>query len=53
MIARMLEIRPFAGALGAEIGGVRLARLDDEPAWKEIHAAFAALLGAGISRPGS
>ena len=40
MIARMLEIRPLAGALGAEIGGVRLARLDDEAAWKEIHAAF-------------
>ena len=40
MIARMLEIRPLAGALGAEIGGVRLARLDGEAAWKEIHAAF-------------
>ena len=36
----MLEIRPLAGALGAEVGGVRLARLDDEAAWQEIHAAF-------------
>ena len=36
----MLEIKPLAGALGAEIGGVSLARLDDDAAWKEIHAAF-------------
>jgi taurine dioxygenase len=36
----MLDIKPLAGALGAEIGGVRLARLDDEATWKEIHAAF-------------
>jgi alpha-ketoglutarate-dependent taurine dioxygenase len=36
----MLEVKPLAGALGAEIGGVRLARLDDEATWKEIHAAF-------------
>lgn len=36
----MLEIKPLAGALGAEIGGVSLARLDDDASWKEIHAAF-------------
>ena len=36
----MLEIKPLAGALGAEIGGVSLARLEDEAAWQEIHAAF-------------
>ena len=36
----MLEISPLAGALGAEIRGVKLARLEDEATWKEIHAAF-------------
>jgi taurine dioxygenase len=36
----MLEIKPLAGALGAEVGGVKLARLDDETTWKEIHDAF-------------
>ena len=35
-----MKVTPLAGALGVEIGGVRLARLDDEAAWKAIHAAF-------------
>jgi taurine dioxygenase len=36
---RRIEVKPIAGALGAEIGGVDLARLDDET-FKEIEAAW-------------
>ena len=36
----MLDVRPLAGALGAEIGGVHLATLDDKATWDEIHKAF-------------
>ena len=34
-----IEVRPVAGALGAEIGGVDLAALDDE-SFAEIHRAW-------------
>ena len=34
-----LSIRPVSGHLGAEIGGVDLARIDD-PLFKEVHQAF-------------
>ena len=36
---RNIEVKPLAGALGAEIGGVDLARLDDET-FSEIQAAW-------------
>ena len=36
----MLKVTPLAGALGAEIGGVALAALQDRAAWDEIHRAF-------------
>ena len=36
---RRIEVKPIAGALGAEIGEVDLARLDDET-FKEIEAAW-------------
>src|SRR3954467_10087843 len=36
-----MDIRPLAGALGAEIRGVALATLEDERAWRDIHRAFA------------
>jgi alpha-ketoglutarate-dependent taurine dioxygenase len=36
---RRIEVKPIAGALGAEIGGVDLARLDNET-FKEIEAAW-------------
>ena len=35
-----MDIRPLAGALGAEIRGVALASLEEEPAWREIQRAF-------------
>lgn len=35
-----IEVRPLAGALGAEIGGVDLARVGDNRTWSEIHRAF-------------
>ncbi|HZD21327.1 MAG TPA: TauD/TfdA family dioxygenase, partial [Burkholderiales bacterium] len=35
-----MDIRPLAGALGAEIRGVALATLEDERAWRDIHRAF-------------
>ncbi len=34
-----MDIRPLAGALGAEVRGVSLTRLDDA-GWREIHQAF-------------
>ena len=36
---RRIEVKPVAGALGAEIGGVNLGRLDDDT-FKEIKAAW-------------
>src|SRR6266480_628995 len=36
---RMIEVKPLAGALGAEIGGVDLKRVDDET-FAEIHKAW-------------
>ena len=33
-------IEPLAGALGAEVRGVSLSKLQDEAAWREIRAAF-------------
>jgi len=36
---RRIEVKPVAGALGAEIGNVNLARLDDET-FKEIRSAW-------------
>ena len=36
---RRIEVKPIAGALGAEIGGVDLGRLDDET-FKEIETAW-------------
>src|SRR5205814_9047349 len=33
-------IEPLAGALGAEVRGVNLTRLQDEAAWREILGAF-------------
>jgi taurine dioxygenase len=35
-----IRVAPLAGALGAEIGGVKLATLQDERAWREIGRAF-------------
>jgi len=38
-----IEVRPVSAAIGAEIGGVDLASLDDptwEATWEEIHRAF-------------
>ena len=34
-----MDIQPLAGALGAEIRGVNLTRLD-EAGWQKVHAAF-------------
>jgi taurine dioxygenase len=39
-----IAVRPLAGALGAEIDGVDLRRLDDNETWSEIHHAFLAHL---------
>jgi taurine dioxygenase len=36
---RRIEVKPIAGALGAEIGGIDLAALDDET-FDEVHAAW-------------
>jgi alpha-ketoglutarate-dependent taurine dioxygenase len=36
----MLQIKPLAGTLGAEVGGVALSSLEDEATWKDIRAAF-------------
>jgi len=35
-----ISLKPLAGALGAEIGGVDLARAIDNHTWSEIHQAF-------------
>ena len=35
-----IAVEPLAGALGAEVGGVSLAGLEDEAAWDEIRRAF-------------
>lgn len=35
-----IAVEPLAGALGAEIGGVKLAGLADAQAWEEIRRAF-------------
>ncbi|MBV9521649.1 MAG: TauD/TfdA family dioxygenase [Alphaproteobacteria bacterium] len=41
MAYETIEVRPLAGALGAEIAGVDLKRaLGDNRAWSEIHRAF-------------
>ena len=37
----MLQLTPLSGALGAEVGGVSLATLEDEEAWCAIRRAFA------------
>lgn len=37
---RFIEVKPLAGALGAEVGGVALGALADEAAWAEIRRAF-------------
>ena len=39
MSYRHIEVKPIAGALGAEIHGVNLASIDDE-IFAEIHSAF-------------
>lgn len=36
---RRIEVKPIAGALGAEVSGVDLARIDDETL-TEIHDAW-------------
>jgi len=35
-----IEVKPLAGALGAEIGGVDLAQIRDNRTWSDIHRAF-------------
>lgn len=35
-----IDVKPMAGTLGAEIGGVRLSGLNDERTWQEIQRAF-------------
>ena len=40
MTYHSIKVRPLAGALGAEVGGVTLAGLDDAQAWNEIQRAF-------------
>ncbi|MFN2644652.1 MAG: TauD/TfdA dioxygenase family protein [Burkholderiales bacterium] len=35
-----MQIEPLAGALGAELRGIDLGRLDDDAAWHDIHRAF-------------
>lgn len=35
-----IDVRPIAGALGADVFGVDLARCDDNSAWSQIHQAF-------------
>ena len=35
-----LEIRPLSDTLGAEIIGVELSKLINEPTFEEIHQAF-------------
>jgi taurine dioxygenase len=40
MTYETIEVRPLAGALGAEIGGVDLKREQGNQTWSEIHRAF-------------
>ena len=40
MAYETIEVRPLAGALGAEIGGVDLKRAQGNQTWSEIHRAF-------------
>jgi taurine dioxygenase len=40
MTYETIEVRPLAGALGAEIGGVDLKRAQGNRTWSEIHRAF-------------
>lgn len=40
MTYETIEVRPLAGALGAEIGGVDLTREQGNRTWSEIHRAF-------------
>ncbi len=40
MTYQTMEIRPIAGALGAEIYGANLKDRDDSPMWIELHRAF-------------
>jgi len=37
-----MDVRPIAGALGAEIYGVNLGERDDSPMWQELREAFLA-----------
>ena len=39
MSYKHIEVKPIAGALGAEIHGVNLASIDDE-IFAEVHSAF-------------
>jgi alpha-ketoglutarate-dependent taurine dioxygenase len=41
MAYETIEVRPLAGALGAEIDGLDLAREQGNQTWSEIHRAFA------------
>src|SRR5713226_4454943 len=40
MMYETIEVRPLAGAMGAEIGGVDLKREQGNQVWSEIHRAF-------------
>ena len=40
MAYQMMDVRPIAGALGAEIYGVDLTDRDDSPMWPELRQAF-------------
>ena len=40
MVFRRIEVTPISGALGAEIGGVDLARPLDDDVFAEVHRAF-------------
>ena len=40
MTYQTMEVRPIAGALGAEIYGANLKDRDDSPMWLELRQAF-------------
>ena len=40
MSYQTMDVRPIAGALGAEIYGVNLEDRDDSPMWSELRRAF-------------